>query len=279
MNYFEKNKSGDIISRITNDTLIIKDFFGSDLISFVSSVIAVTGSVVILMVLDWKLTLVLIVSIPLITLFLLPMGGKVLSISQRQQHYVGFLTTFLNRVLDNIKLIKISNTESIEEKKGIENATNIYRESLKEAKIFSILTPLISLVLMLIIVSIIMYGGFRVSSHTLTSGDLMAFIMYLIQIIIPLSSIGEFFVTYKKSLGAINRVNGLIFNREVEDTEGVKISKENTKISFKNVNFSYNEEKEVLKDISFTLVPGTVTALVGPSGGENNNICAVRTFI
>ncbi|MED4524861.1 ABC transporter ATP-binding protein [Bacillus velezensis] len=272
MGFFEKNKSGDIISKITNDTLIIKDFFGSDLISFISGIIAVIGSIIILIVLDWRLTLVLIVSIPLISLFLLPMGGKVLSISQRQQHYVGSLTSFLNRVLDNIKLIKISNTESHEEKKGIENATHIYRESIKEAKIFSILTPLISLVLMLIIVSIIMYGGYRVSSHTLTSGDLMAFIMYLIQIIIPVSSIGEFFVTYKKSLGAINRVNDLIFNKEVEKKEGLKYSEPNTNILFKNVSFSYNEEKETLKDISFSLKPGTVTALVGPSGAGKTTI-------
>nr|WP_280144802.1 ABC transporter transmembrane domain-containing protein [Bacillus amyloliquefaciens]MDH3079602.1 ABC transporter transmembrane domain-containing protein [Bacillus amyloliquefaciens] len=119
MGFFEKNKSGDIISKITNDTLIIKDFFGSDLISFISGIIAVIGSVIILIVLDWRLTLVLIISIPLISLFLLPMGGKVLSISQRQQHYVGSLTSFLNRVLDNIKLIKISNTESLEEKKAL----------------------------------------------------------------------------------------------------------------------------------------------------------------
>ena len=119
---------------------------------------------------------------------------------------------------------------------------------------------------MSVLVAIIGYGGVRVSSGELTAGDMVAFILYLIQIIMPMTQLTMFFTQLQKAMGATERISALLEYEEEHIEEGLTVEKVDQPIYVKNVDFSYGEEP-ILSDINFTIEPGKVTAIVGPSGG------------
>jgi ATP-binding cassette subfamily B protein AbcA/BmrA len=175
-------------------------------------------------------------------------------------------TSVLNQVLPETRLVKASNAENIEYKRGMKGITNLFTFGLKEAKIHALISPLISFVLMSVLVAIIGYGGVRVSSGELTAGDMVAFILYLIQIIMPMTQLTMFFTQLQKAMGATERISALLEHEEENIFEGNTLEKVDQPIYVKNVDFAYGEEP-ILSNISFTIEPGQVTAIVGPSGG------------
>lgn len=119
---------------------------------------------------------------------------------------------------------------------------------------------------MSVLVAIIGYGGVRVSSGELTAGDMVAFILYLIQIIMPMTQLTMFFTQLQKAMGATERISELLEHEEEHIEDGLTVEKVDQPIYVKNVDFSYDEEP-ILSNINFTIEPGKVTAIVGPSGG------------
>lgn len=148
---------------------------------------------------------------------------------------------------------------------------NYYQYGLKEAKIQAMIAPLIGLVIMLLLVVILGYGGMRVSSGALTAGDLVAFIMYLFQIVMPMGQLTFFFTQFQKATGATERIISILeMDKEDNDSEQ-KVQNVNQSITVDHLSFSYKNGENVLKDISFSVEPGKVTAIVGPSGGEERH--------
>ncbi|ERI09033.1 hypothetical protein HMPREF0083_02811 [Aneurinibacillus aneurinilyticus ATCC 12856] len=149
---------------------------------------------------------------------------------------------------------------------------NYYQYGLKEAKIQAMIAPLIGLVIMLLLVVILGYGGMRVSSGALTAGDLVAFIMYLFQIVMPMGQLTFFFTQFQKATGATERIISILeMDKEDNDSEQ-KVQNVNQSITVDHLSFSYKNGENVLKDISFSVEPGKVTAIVGPSGSGRTTL-------
>lgn len=168
--------------------------------------------------------------------------------------------------------MKSSNTEKREYETGNKGIEKLLQFGLKEGKVQALISPVMSFVLMALLVIIVGYGGMRVSSGALTTGELVAFILYLVQIIMPMSQLSMFFTQFQKAIGATERIN-TILEYEVEDHEtGVKVTNAKQPIVLENVHFEYNEEEQVLKNIDFTIESGKVTAIVGPSGSGKTTL-------
>ena len=121
-----------------------------------------------------------------------------------------------------------------------------------EGKVQALISPVMSFVLMALLVIIVGYGGMRVSSGALTTGELVAFILYLVQIVMPMSQLSMFFTQFQKAIGATERIS-TILEYEVEDHEtGVKVTNAKQPIVLENVHFEYNAK--VLKNIDFTII-------------------------
>lgn len=136
----------------------------------------------------------------------------------------------------------------------------------------ALISPVMSFVLMALLVIIVGYGGMRVSSGALTTGELVAFILYLVQIVMPMSQLSMFFTQFQKAIGATERIS-TILEYEVENhVTGVKVTNAKQPIVLENVHFEYNEEEQVLKNIDFTIESGKVTAIVGPSGSGKTTL-------
>lgn len=198
VSYFDETKTGEIVSRLINDTTLVKDLITQHFPQFVSGIISIIGAVTILMIMDWKMTLMMLIAIPITALFITPLGSKMAKISKATQNETADFTGIVSQTLAEIRLMKSSNGEETEIKNGEAGINRLFKFGLKEAKLFSIIGPIIFLVMMAIIVAIIVYGGIRVQEGTLTTGTLIAFLLYLFQIIFPVTSFVTFFTQLQK---------------------------------------------------------------------------------
>lgn len=193
VSYFDETKTGEIVSRLINDTTLVKDLITQHFPQFINGIISIIGAIIILMIMDWKMTIIMLISIPVTAVLIMPLGAKMANISRETQSETADFTGIVSQTLSEIRLMKSSNGEKIEIEHGNNGIHRLFKYGLKEAKLLSIIGPIISLVMMAIIVSIIVYGGIRVQAGTLTAGTLVAFLLYLFQIIFPVTSFVTFF--------------------------------------------------------------------------------------
>ncbi|TWD93509.1 ATP-binding cassette subfamily B protein AbcA/BmrA [Peribacillus frigoritolerans] len=271
VSYFDDHPSGETVSRMTNDTTVVKGLISEHLSNFVTGIIFIVGSMIVLFVLDWKMTLLMFTAIPLSVLILMPLGKKMHKISKGMQDETASFTAVLQQVLTEIRLVKASNAEALEYQNGQKGIQKLFQFGLKEAKIQALIAPLMSFVMMALLVLILGYGGMRVSSGALTAGALVAFIMYLFQIIMPMAQLASFFTQFQKATGATERIISILDSVEEEDAKQ-PVQNMSQSISVDHLNYSYNNGEQVLKDISFNVEAGKVTAIVGPSGSGKTTL-------
>ncbi|MEB1806271.1 MAG: ABC transporter ATP-binding protein/permease [Bacillaceae bacterium] len=270
--YYDNHRTGETISRITNDTNVVMTLITRHVVTAISGFISIIGAVIILLLLDWRMTVVMLSAVPIMLLVIIPIGNKMYKIAKGTQKEMANFTNVLSEVLADIRLIKAYRAEEGEEKKGEARIKGLFQFGIKEAKIQAILSPLIMLALMGMLVVIIGYGGVRVASGALSAGDLVAFILYLFLIIIPVSQFASFFAELQKAMGATERIQGIL-QRDCEDLAiGKELDGGEKAIIFDEVHFSYENKEDVLKGVSLTISPGKITAIVGPSGSGKTTI-------
>ncbi|WP_347548877.1 ABC transporter ATP-binding protein [Pseudalkalibacillus hwajinpoensis] len=276
--YFDSNRVGDTTSRIVNDTGVIKDLVSNHLINLLTSTLSIVGSIGILLYLDWKLTAILLAVVPVMMIGIRFIGKRMYKVSKGLQEETAKFTATITQVLSEVRLVKFSMAENVEEEKGRHGIKNVFSYSMKEAKIYALLMPLMTLLLMGVLVIIVGYGGVRVSTGELSAGELVAFLLYLFQIIIPFSSMARFLTAIQKAMGATERLQFLLHHESEERSIGEDVLNPAHPLVFKEVDFSYGKEP-VLKGASFDIPPGKVTAIVGPSGsGKTTTFSLIERF-
>jgi ATP-binding cassette subfamily B protein AbcA/BmrA len=273
--HYDKTETGALISRVTNDTAVVKQVMSELLSGFITGVISIIGSVIILLTLDWQMTMVLLIAVPLTMGILFPLGRRMYRISRRMQDETAGFTSVLQQVLSEIRLVKSSGAETSEYARGQQGIGELFRLGLKEARIQALIAPLMGLVIMSLLVVVIGYGGLRVSTGALTAGELVAFLLYLVQIIMPLGQITGFFTHLQKAMGAAQHMIATLEQPEEIRTGGAPVPSDELALRLEKVSFQYDNGEPVLKEVSFEILPGQITALVGPSGSGKTTIFAL----
>lgn len=276
--YYDTEYSGELVSRIINDTSVLKELLSFRIVDFITGLITIIGCTIILFLIDVPMTLVLIFGIPLVALIVIPIGGKLYEIGINEQKEMASLTNLLSQTLSEIRLIKAYGSEDLEFNNGENNFKNLFQYGLKTARIESILSPLIMSFAMIIFIFIISFGAYRVSIGAVSSGDLIAFLLYLFQFIAPVASLASFFSSVQKTKGATQRLHDILIEDEEDLNKGLEITNID-KVSFKNIDYSYGD-KNVLKNISFDAKKGETIAIVGPSGvGKSTIFGLIEQFL
>jgi len=272
VSFFDSNQSGETLSRITQDTNTIKTVITNHLVTFISGIVSIIGSIIILFMLDWRMTSIMLGIIPVSLLILMPLGRKMYKVSRSTQDEMASFSGNLGRVLGEIRLVKSYNGEALEKEKGFLGVGQLFHFGLKEARIQAVISPFMTTIMMMILVILIGYGGIRVASGALTAGTLVAIIIYMFQIVVPFSQMASFFTAFQKALGATDRIQYLL-SLEQEAYEGKeKEGDMHGNLTFTQVVFSYEHSKPILNGVSFTVPATSTIALVGPSGGGKTTI-------
>ena len=274
--YFDAHDSGEIMSRISNDTQVIKEFITTDLVSAVTGIITVVGSVFYLFWIDWRMTILMLAAIPVTVFAVSPVSRKVYDISKNTQDELAGFQKDLERVLSNVRLVKLSLAEQDEKKAGEEKIQKLFGLGLKEGRVLAVIQPFTTMVIFLLLVLIFGYGSIRVANHTLSAGGLVAIVYYLFQIISPCTQMASFFAQLQKALGAYERIL-VILDRppEHEYIHAVREKQEkNNKdmLSFQNISFGYNKMKPLFQEFTLDIEIGKTTAIVGPSGAGKTTL-------
>lgn len=271
VSYFDKTKSGESVSRVVNDTSIIQNLITSHFPQLISGILSVAGSIVILFFLDWKLTLIMFIALPISIVAIMPLGSRMQKVSKKLQDETASFTGSIQETLSEIRLMKSFNAESYEKKKGNRGINELFKYGMKEAVINALLSPIMYTIMMFVIILVIGYGGLRVADGTMSIGTLVAFLLYLFQIIMPMTMFAMFFTEYNKALGATGRIIGIL---EMENEKSAADTEElltYETLSFNNVTFGY-DKTPVLENISFTAENNKKIAFVGPSGSGKSTI-------
>lgn len=272
MSFFDKNESGQLMSRITDDTNVINLFISEKAPSVLPSLLTLMGSIVMLFILDWQMTLMTFLILPIFIGIMVPLGRKMGKISKDTQTEISRFSGILGRVLTEMKLVKVTTSEEKELEKTKGTLLGIYDLGLKEAKIRAIISPLSGVIMTLTVAVILGFGGIRVSSGAITAGTLVAMIFYVVQLSAPILNFSMFLTDYKKAVGASERIYE-IYQEEAEkrgDDHNQPITNHQD-ITFENVSFGY-EAHSVIKDLSLSIRSGEVTAFVGPSGSGKSTL-------
>lgn len=268
--YYDENETGETMSRITQDTSTLNDLITQHLVNVVSGVLSILGAVALLFYIDWKMTLILLVSVPVAFIIIIPLGRIMHKIASARQKEMASFSGLLGRILADIRLVKAYRAEPLEDARGDKAIKNLFNFGLKEARIQAIISPTMTLIMMGVLVVILGYGGSQVANGNLTAGDLVAIIFYLFQIIMPFAQMAMFFTAFQKAMGATERIQEIL-HMPAEREDGLTQVADG-EISFQDVSFHYTADKPILQDVTFTAGRGEVTAFVGPSGGGKTTI-------
>ncbi|AYY65950.1 ABC transporter ATP-binding protein [Staphylococcus hominis subsp. hominis] len=274
MPFFDKNESGQLMSRLTDDTKVINDFISQKLPQLLPAIITLIGSIIMLFIMDWQMTLLTFIAIPIFMGIMIPLGRRMQKISKHTQAEIANFSGLLGRVLTEMRLVKISNTEQKELNNAHYNLNEIYKLGLRQAKIVAIIQPISSVIMLLMIAIILGFGAIRIATGAITAGALIAMIFYVMQLSMPLMNLSTLVTDYKKAIGASQRIYE-IMQEPVEPMEQLNpianINIENGALEFNNVEFKY-DVKTILDHISFRIPQGDISAFVGPSGSGKSTI-------
>lgn len=275
MPFFDKNESGQLMSRLTDDTKVINEFISQKLPQLLPAVITLIGSIVMLFIMDWQMTLLTFIAIPIFMAIMIPLGRKMQKISMNTQTEIANFSGLLGRVLTEMRLVKVSNTERQELNNAHSNLREIYNLGLRQAKITAVIQPISSVIMLLMIAVILGFGAIRIATGAITAGALIAMIFYVMQLSMPLMNLSTLVTDYKKAVGASSRIFEIMQEpiEPMEDLQPIEdISINDGELSFENVDFKY-DIKTILSNVSFLIPQGEqVSAFVGPSGSGKSTI-------
>lgn len=272
VSYYDKNSSGETVSRVVNDTSVVKDLITDHFPQFITGIISIIGAVTLLLIMDWKMTLLMLIAVPVTLVVMIPLGKRMAKISRGLQDETATFTGNVQQTLGEIRLMKASTAEKDEETKGISGIEKLLGFGLKEARVFAFIAPMMQFVVMLVIVAIIAYGGMRVASGEMSTGTLVAFLLYLFQIIFPITTFAMFFTQLQKAKGATERIIEILEVPLETGQTGIEKDITDAPIILKDVTFSYEEDEPVIDGISFRANPGEMIAFAGPSGGGKTTV-------
>jgi subfamily B ATP-binding cassette protein MsbA len=279
--YFDSTKSGVLISRIMNDAEGIRNIIGNGLVQLVGSVVTAVLALGILFYLNWKLTLITLVTLAAFGTVLAIMFKRVRPLFRKRGEINAQVTGRLAESLGGIRVVKAYTTEKREDIVFAKGVHDLFRNVAKTITAVSGTTALGTTIIGVVGV-IIMVGGARaIQAGTMTLGDLFTYLMFTALLAAPVMGIASIGTQITEAFAGLDRIREIMKQRTEDDEDASRepIASVRGHVQFDDVTFEYNPGVPVLKNISFEAPAQTTTALVGSSGsGKSTLISLVMTF-
>lgn len=273
LSYLDSHQTGDLVSRISYDIDTINTSLSNDIIQILSSVITVVGSLVMMILISWELTLIFVVTVPISVIFTRYRVRLTRPLFSRRSRKLGDMNGFVEEVLTGHRTIQSYDredefTEWFDDQNG--TATKAYYEAEYQS---SINFPTISLITNLSLAMISMLGGLLFLQGRLTVGALSAFVLYSRKFSGPINEIANIIAELQSALSAAERVFELLDEPSEQNVaQPLPLELATGKVEFDHVQFSYVENVPVIHDFSLKVQPGQLVAIVGPTGAGKTTL-------
>jgi len=273
--YIEHANPSKLLTNLTSDIDSIKMFVSQAIVSILSSLFIIIGASVLLLTINWKLALAVLTIIPLIggTFFIVLRKVKVLFVKSRE--VIDWLNKVINESILGAALIRVLNSQQPEYEKFISANTQAKDLGLAILRLFAALIPVVTFVASLAMLTVLVMGGHFVITGSMTLGDFAAFNSYIALLIFPIIMIGFMSNVIAQSSASYQRIHAVLAAPE-DVAEGTVVADLKGGIEFTGVTVSYGE-KRALQDVSFTVAPGSRTAVIGPTAAGKTQLLYLLT--
>ena len=282
ISYFDNNKSGALVSRVMNDVEGVRNLVGTGLVQLIGGTFTAILSLVILIKINWLMTIFVLVPVAIFAFIALKAFAYIRPIFRVRGKLNAEVTGRLTETLNGVRVIKGFNAEEQENKTFEDGVERLFQNVKKSLTATALITSSSTFLLGLASAGIMGIGGYFIMQNTMTYGDFISFTLFLGFMIAPIVQMSNIGSQLTEAMAGLDRTQEIMEMDEEDDStvRTVKLDKIKGDIVFENVAFSYDENKEVLHDISFDAPTGSVTALVGSSGSGKSTIAGLAaTFL
>lgn len=276
LDYFHSRKTGSIISRVTNDVMVLNESIDLGFNRLITDSVMVLVFFSFLIILSWKLTLIAMIVMPLVFGFIWFIGKKLRKYSQRAQEKMSDVNSVLEESVNNTRIVKAFSMENFEIKKFTTATYNYFRSLLRMTRIRHLASPINDTLATIAAIIILWYAGSKIitGGGELDAGDFMTYLLAMFQLIKPVKSLSQIHIKLQEGMAAAERIYGVIDADEkiYEPADPKQIQSFSDNIKFDNIEFSYIKGEKVIDEISFEVNHGEIVAFVGPSGGGKSTL-------
>ncbi len=279
--YHQERRTGEAVSRVTSDVSLIQNSFANSLPDIWRDGIITGGIVVMLLSLHWKLALITLVTFPMLLYAANLYGGRLRRLSRAVQERVANLSAILQESLAGIRIIQAFTMEEHEQERFAQENERSFAAGMRSAKLMAAIWPVAEVLLVSGMLVVVWYGSREVMGGRLTPGELVGFLGYIGMISQPVNSLTRAFGSWQQALGAADRIFELLdADCSVKEPSHPRtLGRVEGRVTYENVSFAYVPGHPVLEDISLTVEPGEIMALVGPSGaGKTSMVNLIPRF-
>src|SRR6266581_4968428 len=275
--YHDHKRTGDLISRVTSDIDAVQSLISNVMLGMLVNVLTLVGMVLVMFYLNWEFTLIALLVVPGLFLVVYHYTHRIKQASRAMRRKEGEVVNVLEEVLSSIRVVKAFAREDYEQRR-FERESRASVETALQARNFKAkLPPLVEMIVACGTCLVLWYGARLVWTGTLTSGELLVFLLYLGKMYKPMRELSKMTDTISKAQVGWERIREVLENEtQVRDVRGARPAPRfKGKIDFDHVKFAYDGNQRVLDDVGLHIEPGQLAALVGPTGAGKTTIVSL----
>ena len=281
LRFFAESQVGEIVSRVTNDVTTLQVVLTETPISLLRQIVTIVGGITLMALMNWQLTLLIFVIIPPIIFLAIFFGRRVERLSTLIQDRLASAVSALEESISGIRVVKSFTQEHYEENRFKNRIEKTFNSTMERTRLRAAFIPLVSLLGFAAVTIIMWVGGQFVLNQTLTPGELVAFLIYMIMVAGPLGEFASVYTRIREAIGAADRIFEIMetSSEPVQAEEPSSLPPIKGRVVFHDVSFSYEPDDPVIQNINLVVEPSEVIALVGPSGvGKTTMVNLIPRF-
>jgi len=277
LSFHKKAETGEILTKVTNDTNNLRDTFSEFALTFITKTITLVGMMVVMFLMNWKLSLIVFAAIPLLVVVSTYRFFKIRNSARKQRKAEGEIASNLHEVLNSIAVVQAFGREKYEEEKFESQSEMTLKESLNTAQLEAVSSKSVDLIAAVGTFGVLVFGSLQALDGRITPGSVLVFVSYMNSLNVPIRTLAKLSAKISRAWVSAGRIREILdIQPEIEDKPNAQEANNlRGEIEFKDVSFDYGAAENVLADVSFRIRQGEKVALLGVSGAGKSTIISL----